>query len=216
MPAVAATPTAVPLLVTRAEDDAVALVPRLLSHGFAPVVAPCLRYIPIDVERLPPPRERPDLLVSSPRSVAVAARFADGRRVHALVPRTARDLAACGVPIRRRVPGGAAELVAGVDPKLAVLLTSDLGVERAKRWPDLLAVATHRTAAAEALPDVALSAMKGEFDLLFASPSAVDAFARLAPGQIVRARRVRCHGTSTLVAARKAGARDPEPFDVGE
>ncbi len=46
---------------------------------------------------------------------------------------------------------------------------------------------------------------------LFASPSAVRNFERLAPGALARATRVFCHGRTTLAAV---GRADAEPFTL--
>jgi uroporphyrinogen-III synthase len=182
-----------------------------------PLGCPCVTFVPVEVESLPSRIERPDLLVTSPRSVVVAARFAEGRRVHSLAPRTAGELDAAGVVVHRRLRGGVADLLVGLGPESCVLLTSDLGAQAARvRWPEMIAVATHRTVAVDWLPPEAPWAMDGRFHLFFASPSAVDAFDRLAPRQLVRAERVLCHGGSTLARARQLGAIDAEILDLGD
>ncbi|MBM4391860.1 MAG: uroporphyrinogen-III synthase [Deltaproteobacteria bacterium] len=152
------------------------------------------------------------LLVTSPRGVPTAARVAAGREVHALAPATASALEAAGVRVARSVTGGVQDLVRGLELTEAVLLTSDLGVENARRWPGLRAVATHRTTCPPSLPGEAVTALAGEYAVLVASPSAVTNLERLAPGAIARARRVLCHGQSTLDAARAHGALAPEPY----
>ena len=179
--------------------------------GWDTIVAPCVAFEPLPVTALP---GRKLLLVSSPRSVDVAVEHAQGREVHALAPATSNALEERGVTVTRAVHGGVAELLDGVEPAEAVLLTSDLGVHHAARWPDLHAVATHRTTCPDSLAPEALAALEGEFAVLFASPSAVANFERLAHGAISRAQRVLCHGRSTIVAARRLGALAPEAFNL--
>ncbi|MBM4366817.1 MAG: hypothetical protein FJ102_11440 [Deltaproteobacteria bacterium] len=176
--------------------------------GWTCIVAQCVAYEALHPD-VPPSRI---LLVTSPRSVPTAARVAAGREVHALAPTTARALDAAGVVVARRVTGGVQELVSGVDLAEAVLLTSDLGVANAQRWPGLRAVATHRTTCPPSLPGEAVAALAGDYAVLVASPSAVVNLERLAPGALARARRVLCHGGSTLDAARAHGALAPEPY----
>ncbi len=176
--------------------------------GWTCIVAPCVTYDPMQPE-VPPSRV---LLVTSPRSVPIAARAAAGREVHALAPATANALHAAGVTVTRRVEGGVVDLVEGVDLREAVLLTSDLGVDNARRWPELRAVATHRTTCPPGLPREARAALAGEYAVLVASPSAVVNLEQLAPGALARAQRVLCHGRSTLDAARAHGALAPEPY----
>lgn len=179
--------------------------------GWDSIIAPCVAFEALPLGPLP---ERKLLLVTSPRSVDAAVEHAGGREVHALAPSTSAALAERGVAVARAVHGGVAELLDGIEPAEAILLTSDLGVHHASRWPDLHAVATHRTTCPEALAPEALAALDGEFALLFASPSAVANFDRLATGAISRAHRVLCHGRSTLQAARRLGALAPEPFNL--
>lgn len=190
------------LIVTREMDP----VP-----GWDTIVAPCVAFESLPVGPLP---SRKLLLVTSPRSVDAAVEHAEGREIHALAPATSQALQDRGVTVARAVHGGVAELLEGVETADAVLLTSDLGVHHASRWPELHAVATHRTTCPEALAPEAVAALDGEFALLFASPSAVANFERLAHGAISRAHRVLCHGRSTIQAARRLGALTPEAFNL--
>ncbi len=176
--------------------------------GWTCILAPCVVYEPLHPE-VPASRM---LLVTSPRSVATATRVAPGREVHALAPTTANALQVAGVTVARRVDGGVVDLIEGIDLHEAVLLTSDLGVQNARRWPQLRAVATHRTTCPPALPDEARASLGGEYAVLVASPSAVINLEALAPGSVARARRVLCHGRSTLDAARAHGALAPEAY----
>lgn len=202
----------IPLLSTRAAEDTA----RLAWAG--PVVlAPTVEFLPLepgaDVYA-----DRRVLAVTTPRSVAAASRFAPGRQVWALAPRTTAALEAVGVRVDRAVTGGVADLLAGADPSRVLLLTSDLGVaEAARRWPTLTALATHQTRRPVALPEGAraLLASGGAYDVLVASPSAVENLDALAPGALGRARRVYCHGRSTLVAA-QAFHPTPEPYVLGD
>jgi len=202
----------VPLLSTRAAEDA----GRLPWSG--PVVlAPAVEFEPIDLgtDRYP---DRGVLAVTTPRSVEAARRCAPGRAVWALAPRTASALEAAGVRVDRAVTGGVAELLAGADLSRVLLLTSDLGVvEAGRRWPALAAVATHRTRCPAALPPPAqaLLASGAAYDVLVASPSAVENFELLSPGALRRARRVYCHGRSTLAAAQSYHLT-PEPYALGD
>lgn len=201
----------IPLVNTRAPDDA----ERLRWPG--PVVsAPTVEFRAIEVDLAAVPARRV-LAVTTPRSVPVARALAAGREVWALAPRTAAALEAEGVRVVRAVDGGVADLLDGALLADVVLLTSDLGVaQAARRWPEVAAIATHHTTCPPSLTPAALDllASGAPFDVLLASPSAAANLEHLAPGALARARRVYCHGRSTLAAA-AALHPSPEPFDLG-
>lgn len=201
----------VPLVNTRAPEDA----ERLRWAG--PVVsAPVVAFEPLEVEAARVPVRR-ILAVTTPRSVPAAAACAAGRELWALAPRTSAALVALGLPVARAVSGGVADLLDGAPLADVCLFTSDLGVtEAAARWPGLAAVATHRTVRPPTLPAPAWALLHGPdpYDVLVASPSAVHNLEALAPGALGRARRVLCHGRSTLRAA-VAFHGGAEPCDLG-
>lgn len=207
----------VPLLITRALNDWEGTTYRLPAE-WAPVSAPTVEYQAagrpdVVASRAP---DRPILCVTTPRSVRVAVLLAPGRTVWCLAPRTSAELVAAGLSVHT-VDGGATELMAAVSPAQSLLLTSDIGAERARRtWPELEVLVTHYTVCPAELPSPALAVLRGAapYDVLLASPSAADHLERLAPGALRAARRVLCHGASTLVVARRHNAA-AEPFSLG-
>ncbi|MDP2316130.1 MAG: uroporphyrinogen-III synthase [Pseudomonadota bacterium] len=193
----------IPLLVTRAADEAAALVARL---GPAAVAAPCLAFEPL----APPRPDLPgaDLLVASPRAVGPLATVGldPSWRVLALAPATAAVMHAAGLPVHLAVPGGGATLAAAARPGPVICATSDLGGDEVLRVrPDAVRWVLYRTVCPDALPAAAVAALDGPFDVLFTSPSAVRNFDRLAPGALARARRVLCHGATTLAEVETFG-----------
>jgi uroporphyrinogen-III synthase len=201
----------IPLLVTRAAADAAALAARLGPHA---IVAPCLAYADTDAPR--PAVSIADLLVASPRAVAPLARagLLPGWRVLALAPATAAALRAADLRVDLAIDGGGEALARAAAPGPVLLATSDLGGDEVLRVrPDAIRWVVYRTVCPDLLPREAVAAMAGPFDVLFASPSAVRHFARLAPGAILHARRVLCHGATTLTELRRFG-RAGEPFDL--
>ncbi len=206
-----------PLLITRALNDWDGTTFRLPAE-WTPISAPTVEYQAAgrpDVLAARAP-DRPLLLVTTPRSVRVAVLLAPGRTVWALAPRTSAELIAAGLSVHT-VDGGATELMALVDPAQSLLLTSDIGAARARRtWPRLEVLVTHVTGCPESLPSPALAALRSgaPYDVLVASPSAATNLERLAPGALASARRVLCHGASTLTTARALGAA-VEPFSLG-
>ncbi|MDP2308462.1 MAG: uroporphyrinogen-III synthase [Pseudomonadota bacterium] len=193
----------IPLLVTRADDDARALAGKLGPHA---IPAPCLAFVAL----APPRPDLPgaDLLVASPRAVGPLAQVGldPSWRVLALAPTTARALLAAGLPVHLAVPGGGAELAAAARPGPVLCATSDLGGDEVLRVrPDALLWMLYRTVCPASLPDAALAALAGPFDVLFTSPSAVLHFDVLAPGAILRARRVLCHGATTVAEVLRHG-----------
>ncbi|GDX80649.1 hypothetical protein LBMAG42_24600 [Deltaproteobacteria bacterium] len=207
----------VPLLITRALNDWEGTTYRLPPE-WDPVSAPTVEYQAagrpdVLASRAP---NRPILCVTTPRSVRVAVLLAPGRTVWALAPRTSAELIAAGLSVHT-VEGGATELMALVDPAQSLLLTSDIGAARARRtWPDLEVLVTHFTACPTALPFPARAVLAGTtpYDVLLASPSAAENLEQLAPGALRAARRVLCHGSSTLTTASRLGAA-AEPFNLG-
>jgi uroporphyrinogen-III synthase len=193
----------VPLLVTRPADEALALCERLPQA----IPAPCLEFAATGSPR--PELPDADLLVASPRAVAPlrAAGVPTGWRVLALAPRTDAALREAGLPVHRAVHGGGAELAAAARPDAPVVAaTSDLGGEEVRRVrPDARLWVLYATVCPEALPAAARAALEGRFDVLFASPSAVRNFERLAPGALARARRVLCHGRTTMEEVARHG-----------
>jgi len=202
----------IPLLVTRAADEAEALCARLGPHA---VAAPCLAYQPLAAPR--PDAPGADLLVTSPRAVLglVAAGLDPTWRVLALSPRTDAAVRAAGLPVHLARPGGAADLAAAARPDAPVIAaTSDLGGDEVRRVrPDARLWVLYRTCTPASLPPAARAALAGPFDVLFTSPSAVAGFERLAPGALHRARRRLCHGGTTLEAVAARGAVG-EPFSL--
>ena len=206
-----------PLLLTRAEEDSESTAARLPPELEA-VIAPALAYeatgsVAALVAAAP---ARRTLLVTTPRSVAVAVALSAGREVVALAPRTAAELTAAGVAVRP-VVGGVEQAMATLDPATTLLLTSDLGAEHAaRRWPTLAVLVTHRTVAPAALPPAALSllASGAAYAVFFASPSAVENFERLAPGAAARASARYIHGVSTAAALAARGLSS-SPLPLG-
>jgi uroporphyrinogen-III synthase len=193
----------IPLLVTRAEDEARALAEKLGPHA---IPAPCLAFV-----ALAPPRPAlpgADLLVTSPRAVGPLAQVGldPSWRVLALAPATSRALLAAGLPVHLAVEGGGAALAAAAGAGPVICATSDLGGDEVLRVrPDAVVWVLYRTVCPEALPAAAISALAGPFDVLFTSPSAVLHFETLAPGALLRARRVLCHGATTLGEVNRHG-----------
>lgn len=194
----------VPLLVTRAADEADALCARLGPHA---VPAPCIAFVPDPAPR--PAVDRADLLVTSPRAVPglLSAGLPPGWRVLALAPTTAAAVQAAGLHVHHALVGGAADLAAVARPDVPVVAaTSDRGGDEARRIrPDVLLWVLYRTVTPATLPEAARAALAGPFDVLFTSPSAVEGFERLAPGMLARARRRLCHGGTTLAAVEARG-----------
>lgn len=194
---------ALPLLVTRPEPEASALVERLRAGGVDAHARPCLR---VEAVTLPPDaldrwRGGPaTLALTSPRAVPVVVALGvdSAWEVLALAPRTSAEALAAGLRVTP-VPGGAADLARRAGPGPLLLVASDLaGAELRPVRPDVVHLVSWRT-----LPAAALELPDGPFDVLFASPSAVDAFVGLAPGAAIR--HAWCHGRTTLDAARRAG-----------
>lgn len=197
-----------PLLLTRAEEDAASMATRL-PPGFEALIAPALAYEATGsvAELVAAAPSRPTLLVTTPRSVAVAVALSAGREVVALAPRTSAALAAAGIGVRP-VSGGVEQAMATLTPASTLLLTSDLGAEHAgRRWPTLAVLVTHRTVAPTSLPEaaVALLASGAAYAVFFASPSAVENFEHLAPGATARAAARYVHGASTAAALTARG-----------
>jgi uroporphyrinogen-III synthase len=114
--------------------------------------------------------------------------------------------------------GGARALAARARPDAAVVVaTSDLGGAEARAArPDAVLWPLYRTALAETLPAAAREALRGTFDVWFGSPSAVEGFARLAPGALARARRVYTFGATTRDEVVARGRADATPVsDAG-
>ncbi len=193
----------IPLLVTRAADEALALAEKLGPHA---VPAPCLAFVALDPPR--PALPGADLLVASPHAAAPLARVGldPSWRVLALAPATSAALVSAGLPVHLEVPGGGAALAAAARPGPVLCATSDLGGEEVLRVrPDAIRWVLYRTVCPDALPAAALAALAGPFDVLFTSPSAVRNFDRLAPGALLRARRALCHGATTLAEVGRLG-----------
>lgn len=194
---------ATPLLVTRPEPDASALVATLRARGVDARALPCLRVAPVPLgpATLDPWRGHPaTLALTSPRAVPVAVTLGvdPAWRVLALAPRTAALAGAAGLVVTP-VHGGAADLARAAGPEPLLLIASDLaGAEMRPLRPDLVHLVAWRTVAVDALV-----LPPGPVDVLFASPSAVEAFVHLAPRAPVR--HAWCHGRTTLEAARRAG-----------
>lgn len=205
------------LLVTRAAEDADAWVAALAARGVAAMSAPCMEYREVPFTLAPFVGRPVDLLVTSPRAALSLSRVdvsADWR-VLALAPRTAAILEARGIPVSVAVEGGARALAACVGAtRLPVLLGSDLaGAELLAVRPEARHVVAYRAACPAALPPAAVDAMRGDFAVAFASPSAVDHFVALAPGALERASARWCHGRTTAAAI---GARGLPARMVGE
>lgn len=197
----------IPLLVTRADDEARALAARLGPHA---IPAPCLAFEALSPAR--PALHDADLLVASPRAAGPLAHVGldASWRVLALAPTTSRALLAAGLPVHLAVEGGGAALAAAARPGPVICATSDRGGEEVLRVrPDAVVWVLYRTVCPAALPPDAVAALAGPFDVLFTSPSAVVHFAALAPGALLRARRVLCHGATTLLEVGRHG-RDGE------
>lgn len=206
-----------PLLITRAEEDAAATAARL-SSAFEAVLAPVIAYVAAGtVEALVASApSRRCLLVTTPRSVNVALKLVPGREVVALAPRTANELTVAGVAVRA-VNGGVEAAMATLDPANTLLLTSDLGAEHAAaRWPQLAILVTHRTVAPDSLPAAALQRLTSgaPYAVFFASPSAVENFEAFAPGALARAAKTYFHGESTRRALEARGV-SPLPLPLG-
>jgi uroporphyrinogen-III synthase len=209
------------LLVTRAAPDAERTVDRLRKQGVEAVAAPCLAYSTLgpDEELLATVHGREaDFLLASPRAGrAFAALEREAQwRVLALAPATTVALREAGVAVDVAVHGGGAALAAAARPGLVVALTSDQGGDEVRRIrPDALFWVAYRTTCPPRLPRRAVMAMREPFDLLFASPSAVNHFERLAPGRIADARTIFAHGATTADAVRRAGrAAAPSPWGL--
>ncbi len=194
----------IPLLLTRAAADATALAAELGPQALA---APCLEFE--DLFAVRPYLPNADLLVASPRAAGFLARVGldPSWRVLALAPATAAALRSLRLRVDLALEGGAAGLARLARPDAPVLFaTSDLGgPEVLGVRPDAVRWALYRTACPSRLPEAAVVAMEGAFDVHFASPSAVDHFVRLAPGALARARRVLFHGATTGEAVRRQG-----------
>jgi uroporphyrinogen-III synthase len=193
----------VPLLVTRPEFEQ--FPGRLCIH------APCLVFVPIEwdssifeVYR----GQSLDILVTSPRGIEALKklRLEAGWRVLALAPATVASAEKAGIHIDISCEGGAAKLAALSQPGPVVLLTSDLGGEEfLKVRPDGKVVAVYGSACPESLPEEALVAMQGVFDVFFASPSAAQHFNKLAPYGLERARKRFFRGRTTGEALENLG-----------
>ena len=114
------------------------------------------------------------------------------------------------------IHGGGAALAAAARPGPLVALTSDLGGEEVRRIrPDAMLWVAYRTTCPPRLPRRAVMAMRHAFDVLFASPSAVNHFERLAPGRLADARTIFAHGATTAEAVRRAGRpAAPSPWGL--
>jgi uroporphyrinogen-III synthase len=193
----------VPLLITRAADEAAVLVARLPDA----IAAPCLAFEALNTPR--PELPEADLLVTSPRVLPALASIGvpHGWRVLALAPATAATALALGLRVDRALAGGAAALAAAARPDHPVVTaTSDLGGDEVQRVrPDAVRWVLYRTVCPPDLPAAARAALEGSFDVLFTSPSAVRHFDRLAPGALARARRILCHGGTTLAEVTRFG-----------
>lgn len=193
-----------PLLITRAADEAAILVARL---GVGAVAAPCLEWE--TVRGVPPVLPDADLLVTSPRAVPglLAAGVDASWRVLALAPATAAACVAAGLRVDIVRAGGASALARAARRDAYVLhATSDLGgAEVLRVRPDARIWVVYRTACPASLPPSALAALGGPYEVLFCSPSAIDHFERLAPGALIRADAVLCHGRTTLAALARRG-----------
>jgi uroporphyrinogen-III synthase len=195
--------TPVPLLVTRPLEEARALVGRLGAHA---LVAPCLAFEAVRSQR--PDLPGADLLVASPRAVAplLAIGLDPTWRVVALAPATVQALHAVGLPVHRAVEGGGAALAEAARPGPVICATSDLGGDEVLRVRgDAVVWVLYRTVCPPALPAEAQDVLAGVFDVLFTSPSAARNFEVLAPGALLRARRVLCNGATTLAEVRAMG-----------
>lgn len=198
----------VPLLLTRAAEELPEMT-AMLAPFRRVFPAPCLQF-----EELPLPdlsalrEEKVELLLSSPRvvSAVIALNPPAHWRILALAPRTTAALQAAGIRVDQAVEGGGAALASAAGNGRLLLLTSDLGgAELRAQRPDTQIVVVYRTACPTRLPDAAILAMEADFDVHFASPSAVENFVRLAPGRLERARRCYAHGGSTVAALRSRG-----------
>lgn len=201
-----------PILVLRAQEDADPLVAALLACGRAAIVAPCLHYerVPLAVTFLDRWRGHAlDLVVTSPRAAFVLRdlRLDEKWRVLALAGATAAALHAAGVRVDTPVDGGAAEAAGLTRVGPVVALGSDLAGEQLRSVrPDATVLVAYRTRCPDTLPEAATVALLGEFSLFAASPSSLRHFNHLAPGALLRAHAVWCHGRSTLAEARTLGA----------
>lgn len=200
-----------PVLVLRDPAETATLVARLRGEGVDALAAPCIAYEaePPDEAFLAPLRGIDlDLLVTSPRSVPtlLSAHLPDRWRILALAPTTSRALAEAGIRVDLAVGGGGAALAGEARPGPLLLATSDLGGDEVRRVrPDVTVWVTYRTVCPVALPDEAVAALAGDYDLLAASPSQLRHLDALAPGAVARARAVYCHGGTTLDEAVRLG-----------
>jgi uroporphyrinogen-III synthase len=197
------------LLVTRAAEDATAWVAALAARGVPALAAPCVEFNDVAFT-LAPFRDLPvDLLITSPRAAGRVepSDIAAAWRVLALAPRTRGALEARGIVVDLAVDGGAAALARRCGTgRVPVLVGSDrAGDEVRSVRTDTRLVIAYRTVAPAALPADALDATRGEFDLVFASPSAVENFAALVPGAIERASARWCLGRTTAAAVQARG-----------
>ncbi len=194
----------IPLLVTRPAEEAAALCARLGPHA---IPAPCLAFAAVGSPR--PDLADADLLVASPRAVGPLAAVGVPPRwnVLALAPATVAALRDAGLPVHRAIEGGGADLAAAARPDAPVVAaTSTLGGDEVLRVrPDAFVWVLYATICPAELPAPARAALDAPFDVLFTSPSAVRNFAQLAPGVLDRARRVLCHGGTTLAEVARHG-----------
>ena len=207
----------VPLLVTRAAEELPETMAMLAPYRHL-LAAPCITFEDLPLPDLQGLRAEPlQLLLSSPRVVPAVIQLNPPAhwRILALAPRTTAALRAAGIRVDQAVEGGGRALAAAAGEGSLLLLTSDLGgAEVRARRPDVQVVPVYRTVRPTALPQAALAAMEGEFDLLFASPSAVENFVLLAPGRLPQARRCYAHGASTGAALQRH-QRAWLPADLG-
>jgi uroporphyrinogen-III synthase len=196
----------VPLLLTRATEELPGLL-ETLGRGRQVLAAPCIAFEDLPLPDISALRDQPlQLLLSSPRVVPAVIQLNPPVhwRILALAPRTSEALRQVGIRVDQAVVGGGAALAAEAGEGPLLLLTSDLGGAEVRGVrPDVQVWPVYRTVCPAALPDAALQAMEGDFDLLFASPSAVENFVRLAPGRLKKARHCYAHGGSTEAALRR-------------
>lgn len=211
-----------PVLVTRDAESTALVVARLRARGVPAVAAPCLAFRPEPGLRaaLAPYRGAgADIAITSPRAVeALAGLPVDPAwRVLALAPRTAAAVRAMGWPVHVEVEGGGADIAARARPGPLLLPTSDRGGDEALRVrPDAVRLVAYRTDCPADLPAEARAAMAAPYDVLAASPSALEHLDRLAPGAVAGARVVWCHGRTTLDAARRLGAARATSADLAD
>ena len=197
------------LLITRPAEDFAATAAAFPTY--ASICAPCLEFRPVTVDpalraALP---ERLALLVTSPRALPalLSLRPEPGWRIFALLPRTAQEVEAAGLPLAGTSEGGAAALAEAATAALPgaplCFLTSQLGGGEVWRVrPDAIRLVGYATICPERLPEEAVRALAGEYEVLVASPSAVENLERLAPGALRRAARVHVQGRTTEDALR--------------